>query len=146
MMKKIEKFLGILKDDEKINEFYGALNRQMFKKSKIGDILQENINDVRDDVLFSVQKIIEGAWDNEESQILFKKTQDWSSENKKILEDYIKETIDTTILQMFQSLDDESDLDVVYKQSKKETVSLKEVCGETYGSVLDAVADLFEEH
>ena len=123
-MEKIGKFLEMLKDDGKINKFYNALNQQMFKKSKIGDILQENINDVRDEVLFSIQRIIDGTWDNEESQILFKKTQNWSSENKKILEDYVKETIDTTILQIFQGLDDEDDLDVVYKQSKKDTISL----------------------
>ena len=92
-MEKIGKFLEMLKSDEKINKFYNALNQQMFKKSKIGDILQENINDVRDEVLFSIQKIIDGTWDNEESQILFKKTQNWSSENKKILEDYVKEPI-----------------------------------------------------
>lgn len=145
-MEKIGKFLEMLKDDGKINKFYNALNQQMFKKSKIGDILQENINDVRDEVLFSIQRIIDGTWDNEESQILFKKTQNWSSENKKILEDYVKETIDTTILQIFQGLDDEDDLDVVYKQSKKDTISLKELCNETYGSVVDAVADLFEEN
>ena len=78
-MEKIGKFLEMLKSDEKINKFYNALNQQMFKKSKIGDILQENINDVRDEVLFSIQKIIDGTWDNEESQILFKKTQNWSS-------------------------------------------------------------------
>ena len=117
----------------------------MLKKSKLGDLLQENINEVRDDVLYSIQKIIDGTWDNEESQILFKKTQNWSSENKKILEDYVKETIDTTILQLFQSLDDESDLDVVYKKNKKETVSLKEACNETYGSIVDAVAELMDE-
>jgi|GEM_PF-2738010 len=144
-MEKTGKFLEMLKDDEKINKFYNALNQQMLKKSKFGDILQENINEVRDDVLYSIQKIIEGTWDNEESQILFKKTQNWSSENKKILEDYVKETIDTTILQLFQSLDDESDLDIVYKQSKKETVSLKEACNETYGSIVEAVADLMDE-
>ena len=144
-MEKAGKFLEMLKDDEKINKFYNALNQQMLKKSKLGDLLQENINEVRDDVLYSIQKIIDGTWDNEESQILFKKTQNWSSENKKILEDYVKETIDTTILQLFQSLDDESDLDVVYKKNKKETVSLKEACNETYGSIVDAVAELMDE-
>ena len=39
----------------------------------------------------------------------------------------------------------EPDLDVVYKQNKKETVSLKEVCNETYGSVVEAVSELMEE-
>lgn len=144
-MEKIEKFLEMLKGNKEISNFYGALNQQMFKRSKLGTILQEDINEVRDQVLSTIQKIIDGTWDDEKSQILFEKTKNWDPVNQKILEDYVRETIDTTILQLFQSLDDETDLDVIYKQSKKDTISLKEACNETYGNVIDAVADLFEE-
>lgn len=145
-MKTVEKVLNMLKCDEEVKGFYGALNQQMFKKSKLGNIFQENINEIRDQVLSTIQRIIDGTWDDKKSQILFAKTKSWDPINQKILEDYIRETIDTTILQIFQSLDDETDLDVVYKQSKKNTISLKEACNETYGSVVDAVADLFEEN